>query len=310
MKYYPINESIPVRKAFGAAFLEQAKKNKKLFAVSADLAGSLSLGDFITAVPSRYLNVGVAEQSMIGVCAGLAIKDYIPFACTFGCFLTRAVDQIRQSIVHNQLKVILVGSHGGVSNAQDGASAHALEDLAIFSTFPNMAVVSISDANQMIKALPAIIKYPHSVYLRLYREPLPVFNSSKTPFKIGQANVIKSGKDLTLVSTGPMVYQCLQVAEKVKKTHSVEVIDCHTIKPIDASTVVKSAKKTKKVLTVEDHSQFGGLNAAISQTLSQHHPTKIKALAITKHSTTGSYLDVLKYHSLDQTSILKTIRQF
>jgi len=273
------------------------------------LGSSLSLDDFAAKYPQRYINCGVAEQNMVAISAGLALQGFIPFACTFGCFLTRAVDQIRQSIVQNQIKVVLVGSHGGISNAKDGPSAHAIEDLAIFRAFPDMTVIAISDANQMLKALPQIISHPKSVYLRLYREPLPVFTDKNTPFTIGKANVLKPGKDITLISTGPLAYFCLQAANQLKKTVSVEVIDCHTIKPIDKTTIINSAKKTKKVITVEDHSIYGGLGSAIAEVLSENQPVKLQRLGLTSHSTTGSYPDVLKYLKLDTDSIIKAVKK-
>jgi len=310
MKYYSLNEAIPVRKAFGQAFVAAAAKQPKLIAVTADLGSSLSLDDFAAKYPQRYINCGVAEQNMVAISAGLALQGFIPFACTFGCFLTRAVDQIRQSIVQNQIKVVLVGSHGGISNAKDGPSAHAIEDLAIFRAFPDMTVIAISDANQMLKALPQIINHPKSVYLRLYREPLPVFTDKTTPFTIGKANILKSGKDITLISCGPIVNFCLQAAEKLKKQSiSAEVIDCHTIKPIDKTTIINSVKKTKKVITVEDHSIYGGLGSAVAEVLAENQPAKLQRLGLTGHSTTGSYPDVLKYLKLDTDSIIKAVKK-
>jgi len=311
MKYYKKGEMLAVRKAFGEAFYLEAKKDKKITMVCADLGSSLTLNKFWEAFPDRFFNCGVAEQNMIGIAAGLAIQGFNSFAGSFGSFLTRSIDHVRQSIGHNNLNVKIIGSHGGISNAKDGPSAHALEDLAIFRAFPKMAVIAISDPNQMLKAMPQIVKYKTSAYIRLYREPLPVFTDKNTPFTIGKANVLKPGKDITLISCGPIVNFCLQAADKLaKQSISAEVIDCHTLKPIDTKTIVNSARKTKKVITVDDHYINGGLGSAVAEVLSENLPTPMKRIGLTDFSTTGDYLDVAKAVGIDSDSIIKAVKQF
>jgi len=236
--YYPKGSKIAIREGFGAAFYEVAKGNPNIVAVTADLGGSLKLNKFWESFPERYFNCGVAEENMIGLSAGLALMGYLPFAGTFASFLGRAMDHIRQSILHNKVNVKIVGSHGGVSNAQDGASAHAIEDIAMFRVLPNMAVVVVADANQAFKAVPAVATYPTPVYLRLYREPTPIFTDEDTPFEIGKANVLCQGKDVTIVACGAHVGFCLDWVREWKDEFSAEVIDCHTIKPLDSTMML------------------------------------------------------------------------
>lgn len=309
MKYYQIGEKVAIRKAFGEAFYEVAKDDPRLVAVSADLASSLNLTKFGQDFPGRLFICGVAEQNMIGIAAGLAIQGFVPFAGTFGCFLGRTIDHVRQSIGHNQVNVKIVGSHGGVSNAQDGPSAHALEDLAMFRALPKMAVVVVADANQVFKATKAVAEYPTSVYLRLYREPLPVFIDEAAPFVIGKANLMRKGQDVSLIACGPHVGLCLEVAAEIEKELSLEVIDCHTLSPIDQETIVGSAKKTNSVVTVEDHNINGGLGSAVAEVLSENYPTPLIRMGLTNFATSGNYQDVIKAVGIGKEDIKRTVKE-
>lgn len=307
MNYYKKGEKVAIRQAFGEALFVVAGKNDKIVALSADLAGSLTLNKFWEKYPERFFNTGVAEQNMIGVSAGLAIEGFIPFAGTFGCFLGRTIDHVRQSINHNGLNVKIVGSHGGVSNAQDGPSAHAIEDIAFFRSMPNMAIVVPADPNQTLKAVEPVTNYKTSVYLRLYREPLSVFTDESVEFTIGKAQVLKEGKDLTVISCGPHVGICLEIAEELQDKISIEVINNHTIAPIDHETIVTSVKKTGKAVTVEDHYVVGGLGSAVSEVLAEYYPAPLKRIGLTSYATTGLYQDVLKKMGIDKEGIKKTI---
>lgn len=291
--YYKIGEKIAIRTAFGEAFYNAARNNDKLVAVTADLGGSLSLNRFWTEYPDRYFNCGVAEQNMIGISAGLALTGYLPFAGTFAAFLGRAMDHIRVSIMHNKLNVKIVGSHGGISNAKDGASAHALEDIAMFRAIPNMAVIVIADSNQAYKAVKEVADYPLPAYLRLYREPLSVFTSPDTPFEIGKANVMREGTDVTVISCGQHVGFCLDWAEQLSAKFSIEVIDSHTIKPLDSITIINSAKKTGRVITVEDHFVDGGLGSAVAEALSENFPVALRRIGLKNYAPSGSYVDLI-----------------
>lgn len=292
-KFYPKGELVAIRRAFGDAFSEVANRNPKVVVVTADLGGSVNLKEFWETYPERFFNCGVAEADMIGISAGLALMGFVPFAVTFGSFMGRAMDHVRQSIGHNKVNVKIVGSHGGVSNAQDGPSAHALEDIAMMRAIPDMAVVVVTDSNQVFKAVSAVADYRTSVYLRLYREPLPVFTDEKTPFTIGKANIMRKGTDVTVVACGPHVGFCLEWAEELASEVSMEVIDCHTLKPIDTETLLASAQRTGAVVTVEDHNIHGGLGSAVAEILVEHYPTPMKRVGLTNFATSGKYVDVI-----------------
>lgn len=307
MKYYKVGEKVAIRQAFGEALIELAGKDKKIIAISADLGGSLTLDEFGAKYPDRYYNTGVAEQDMIGVAAGFALRGYHPFAGTFGSFLGRAMDHVRQSVCHNKLNVKIVGSHGGVSNAQDGPSAHALEDFAMFRALPNMLVIMPSDPNQTIKAVQSLVKHDGPAYLRLYREPLPVFTTPKTPFKIGKANLMRTGKDATIIACGPHVGMVLEIAEEINT--DLEIIDNHSLKPIDSQTIIASAKKTGAVITVEDHSVNGGLGSAVAEVLVENYPVPMQRVGLRDFATTGSYEDVLKYAGIGKRDIRNAIKK-
>lgn len=303
---YPLGDAVAVRQAFGPAFAEFAGQHPSAVVVTADLGGSVNLKEFWDVYPQRYFNCGVAEQDMIGICAGLAITGFNPFAVTFGSFLGRAMDHIRQSVGHNKLKVNIVGSHGGVSNAQDGPSAHALEDLAMFRAVPNMAVVVPSDPNQLSKALPQLAEWPTATFLRLYREPLPVFTEADAPFEIGKAIVRKPGSDVTVVACGPHVGFCLDWVQDFD--FDTEVIECHTLKPIDAETIAASARKTGAVVTVEDHSIYGGLGSAVAEVLVENAPTPMERVGMQTYARSGPYMALIDSIGLGKDSVLGAIK--
>lgn len=308
MKYYKVGEKVAIRQAFGEALTEIAQKDKKIVVVSADLGSSLTLDEFGARFPDRYYNTGVAEQNMIGVVAGFALRGYKPFAGTFGSFLGRAMDHVRQSVCHNKLNVKIVGSHGGVSNAQDGPSAHALEDIAMFRALPNMLVIMPSDPNQTIKAVKALAVHDGPGYLRLYREPLPVFTTEKTPFEIGRANIMREGRKVTVIACGPHVGMALEIAKEINV--DLEIIDSHSLNPIDSQTIIKSAKKTKAVITIEDHNVNGGLGSAVAEVLGENYPVPMYRVGLRDFATTGSYEDVINYAGIGKKDIIKAILNY
>jgi transketolase len=309
MEFYPIGEKVAIRKAFGKALLEVFRENDQVLALTGDLASSLGMDKIGEEFPERFFNVGVAEQDLIGIAAGLALQGFIPFAGTFGSFLGRTMDHVRQSVGHNGVNVKIVGSHGGVSNAKDGPSAHALEDLAMFRALPKMAVVVPADANQTLKAVAAVAAYPTSVYLRLYREPLPVFTDKNTPFEIGRADVIREGSDVSVIAVGPHVGFSLEVAAELADNIAVEVINCHTLAPIDAETIIASAKKTEAVVTVEDHNIHGGLGSAVAEVLSENLPTRMVRVALRDFAASGAYLDVINAAGIGKKDIREAIKR-
>lgn len=293
---------VAVRRAFGPAFQKLAEEDERLVAVTADLGGSVNLNDFAKAHPDRYINCGVAEQDMIGIAAGLAMTGHIPYAITFGSFLGRAMDHVRQSIGHNRLKVNVVGSHGGISNGMDGTSAHAIEDVALFRAVPSFSIVSVADANQLVPALRASLTAAEPVYLRLYREPTPVLYSEDAPFTLGKANVLREGKDVTVVAAGPHVAFCQRWAESLVGKVDVELLDSHTIRPLDADAILASARKTGRVLTVEDHLTEGGLGSAVAEMLAEQLPTPMRRMGLTGYATSGPYYELLDHVGLGQST--------
>jgi transketolase len=298
---------VAVRQGFGTAFEALAQKDERLVAITADLGGSVGLSGFGERYPSRYLNCGVAEQNMIGMCAGFAMAGYVPYAVTFGSFIGRAMDHVRQSICHNKLKVNVVGSHGGISNGKDGPSAHAIEDVAFFRSMPPFAVVVLADANQVAPALQQSIDYPAPVYLRLYREPTPVFYPKDPSFKIGTANVIQRGSDVTLIACGPHVGYCLRWMEVWSKDVSIELIDSHTVKPLDKEVILESAARTGAVVTVEDHFVNGGLGSAVAELLAEQRPTPMKRVGLPGYAATGSYYELLEHAGIGEQAVREAI---
>lgn len=300
------------RDGYGEALLELAKKNKDVVVVSADLAESLRLLDFAKKYPQRFIEVGVAEQNMAGVAAGLALEGKIPFASSFAVFSPgRNWEQIRISICYNKANVKLVSSHAGLNVGEDGATHQALEDIALMRVLPNMIVVAPCDFEETKKAVFAAAKYKGQVYIRFGREKCPEITGLKTPFVIGKANIMRFGKDVTIIACGSMVAEALKAAtELVKQKISVEVINCHTIKPIDKTTIIKSAKKTKKVISIEEHQVNGGLGSAVAEVLSQNYPVPIKIMGMPdKFGESGTGKQLLNKYNLNINGIINSVKK-
>lgn len=302
-------ELIATRQAFGEGLYEFMKKDEKIIALTADLGESLRMLKIREEMPERFLDTGVAEANMAGLAAGLALGGFTPVAGTFAVFMTRAFDHIRVQICQNNLHVVLVGSHGGVSNALDGGSAHALEDMAYMRTLPNMTIVFPADANEMKAALPAVLQARGPVYLRLYREPtslLPEYS-----FRLGKARVMREGKDVSIIATGPQVAFALDAAEKLKADGiEADVLNVHTIQPIDSEAIIASAEKTEKVVTVEDHNVNGGLGSAVAEVLGEFQPTPIKRIGVRQFGESGKYQDLIAKLGIDVKAIYETAKTF
>lgn len=303
-------ELIATRQTFGEELTALMKKQENIVALTADLGESLRMLDIREHMPDRFLDVGVAEANMAGVSAGLALVGYIPVAGTFGIFLTRAFDHIRLQICQNNLHAIMVGSHGGVSNALDGGSAHALEDLAYMRALPNMTVLFPGDAHQMRKAVRAVIAADSPMYLRLYREPTPVFTTEQDTFEIGKAIVHREGSDVSIVATGPHVAFALEAAEALgMKGVSAEIVGVHTIWPLDKDTIATSAMKTGKVVTVEDHSINGGLGSAVAEALAETAPSPMRRVGVRQFGESGNYYDLIAKLGIDSAGIVKAVQE-
>tara|TARA_R110002050_G_scaffold291910_2_gene446818 strand:+ start:1042 stop:1998 length:957 start_codon:yes stop_codon:yes gene_type:complete len=255
------------RSGFGAALLELGKTHPDVVALCADLTGSLKMDAFRDAYPNRFIQVGIAEANMIGMAAGLAIGGKIPFTGTFANFSTgRVYDQIRQSIAYSGMNVKICASHAGLTLGEDGATHQILEDIGLMRMLPGMTVISPCDFNQTKAATIAIADFQGPVYLRFGRPKVPNFTDPNQEFIIGKAQVLKEGSDLTIAATGHMVWKSIEAAKELKNLGiDAEVINVHTIKPLDEATLLKSIKKTGAIVSVEEHQKFGGLGERIAQ---------------------------------------------
>jgi transketolase len=300
------------RDGFGEALLSLAKKNKNIVIVSADLAESTRVSGFAKKYPTRFIEVGVAEQNMISVAAGLALSGKVAIASSFAVFSPgRNWDQLRVSVCYSQANVKIIGSHTGLGAGEDGASHQALEDIAITRCLPNLVVIAPADYNEAKKALVAAITHQGPVYLRLTRQNTPVFTNEKNLFKIGQADVLKKGQDVTLIACGPMVYEALEVAKKLASENiNAEVINCHTIKPLDKKTILASVKKTKKVVTIEDHQIHGGMGSAVAEMLAENFPVPMKIMGVNDtFGESGRPEELYKKYDLSQEHIISNIKK-
>lgn len=270
------------RSGFGAGLMRLGEEEPRVVALCADLQGSLKMDAFIGAHPERYVECGIAEANMIGVAAGLANDGFIPFAGTFAAFATgRVYDQIRQSVAYSCKNVKIAASHAGITLGEDGATHQILEDIGLMRMLPNMAVVVPCDYNQTLQATLAVARHQGPVYLRFGRPSVPVFTPADEPFELGKAQRLLTGEDVTLFACGHMVWEALEAAYALgEEGISAEVINLHTIKPLDESAVVESASRTGAVVTCEEHMRFGGMGEAVSGVLARHCPTVQEWVAV------------------------------
>lgn len=309
-------EKKSTRAGFGDALLALAKSNKNIVVVSADLAESTRVQKFGQKYPQRFIEVGVAEQNAMGVSAGLALSGKIPFLASFAVFSPgRNWDQLRVSVCYSKANVKIVSTHSGLSVGEDGATHQALEDLAITRVLPNLTVIAPADYNEAVAATKAIAKHQGPVYLRLTRPNSPVFMKANKPLQIGKAEVLYKGKDVTIVACGPIIYEALQAAAILaKRKIKVEVINCPTIKPLDQNTILRSVKKTKKLITLEDHQKAGGLGSAITEMLAEKFPVKTIIMGVDNtFGESGTVEQLWDKYGLSQkhiiTNVLKILKK-
>lgn len=267
----------PIRKGFGRGLLAAGQKNEDVVAACADLTGSTAMDLFAKEFPDRFIEIGVAEQNLVTVGSGLAAMGKIPFVSSYAAFSPgRNWEQIRTTICLNDRPVRIVGSHAGVSVGPDGATHQMLEDIALMRVLPNMVVVAPADSVEAEKATLALAEDKRPAYLRLAREATPILTTSRTPFELGKAYVLREGTDISLMATGTMTYQALVAAEILAKDGiSAEVVHVPTIKPLDEKTIIASARKTKHVVTAEEAQAIGGFGAAVAELLSEKLPTPV-----------------------------------
>lgn len=296
-------DKIPTRDGFGKALVEIGKENKKIVMVSADLEDATRAEYFRDAYPDRFFTVGIAEQDMVGMAAGLAKTGFTAFVNSFAVFLTnRAYDMLRMDVCYNNTNVKVVCTHAGITVGEDGASAQSLEDIALMRVLPNMTVIIPVDAIEAAKATKAIAEKDGPMYLRTSRSPFPILTDESTPFEIGKANVLRVGKDVTLIGCGITVSESLNAAEKLSK-EGIEamVINLHTIKPIDVNMIVDAARKTGAIVTSEEHQIYAGVGSAVAEVVAQNCPVPMEFVAIKDCFGESGTPDELmaKYHLKD-----------
>jgi transketolase len=312
MKKYTYTEKKDTRSGFGAGLLEAGRKNEHVVGLCADLIGSLKMGDFQKEFPERFFQVGIAEANMIGIAAGMTIGGKIPYTGTFANFSTgRVYDQIRQSVAYSGKNVKICASHAGLTLGEDGATHQILEDIGLMKMLPGMTVINPCDYNQTKAATMAIADHEGPVYLRFGRPSVPVFTDPDQKFEIGKAWMVNEGKDVTIIATGHLVWEAIQAGEKLAEMGiDAEIINIHTIKPLDEEAVLRSVAKTGCVVTAEEHNRIGGLGDSVAQVLVKHHPAPQEFVAVNdSFGESGTPEQLMKKYGLDSEHIVSAVQK-
>ena len=300
------------RSGFGAGLTELGKNNKNVVALCADLTGSLKMNDFKDNHPDRFFQIGIAEANMIGIAAGMTIGGKIPFTGTFANFSTsRVYDQIRQSVAYSNKNVKICASHAGLTLGEDGATHQVLEDIGMMKMLPHMTVINTCDFNQTKAATIAIAEHVGPVYLRFGRPKVPNFTNENQKFEIGKAVTLEEGNDLTIIATGHLVWEAIEACKALKEINiNAEVINIHTIKPLDRDAIIKSVKKTKCVVTAEEHMLNGGLGESIAQLLSRELPTPLEMVGVNDtFGESGTPRQLMEKYGLTSSDIVKASKK-
>lgn len=312
MKKYTYTEKKDTRSGFGVGLLEAGQKNPNVVALCADLVGSLKMDAFIKEFPERFVQVGIAEANMIGIAAGLAIGGKVPFTGTFANFSTgRVYDQIRQSVAYSDKNVKICASHAGLTLGEDGATHQILEDLGMMKMLPGMTVINPCDYNQTKAATLAIAEYEGPVYLRFGRPVIPVFTDPDQKFEIGKAWMVNEGTDVSIFATGHLVWKAIEAGEKLAEMGiDAEIINIHTIKPLDEEAILKSVAKTGCVVSAEEHNRLGGLGDSIAQLLAKNNPTPQEYVAVDdSFGESGTPDQLMKKYGLDSDNIVEAVKK-
>lgn len=299
-------EKLSLRDFYGKKLVELGEENKKIVALDADLSGSTKTSFFAEKFPERFFDMGIAESDMIGTAVGLSLLGFIPFVSTFAVFGTgRCYDQIRQSVCISKTNVKIVVTHGGITVGEDGATHQMVEDIALMTSLPNMKVYVPADAYQTRALIEYVAKVDGPCFVRLSREKFPIVYEENKKFDFSKADVLRNGEDLTFVATGLMVHNCLKAAEILEEMGvNAEVINVCSIKPIDKETLIKSARKTNLLITVEEHSVINGLGAQVLSAISEDSPVPLKKIGIEdRFGISGKPDELLEYFGLDSKSI-------
>jgi transketolase len=297
---------IPCRTAITETLVEEGRKNKNLFVVTSDARGSVTLEKFADELPEQFVEVGIAEQNAVGISAGLALSGKNVFVCGPACFYSaRALEQVKVDVAYSKANVKIIGVSGGVSYGALGSTHHSLHDVAVMRTFPGMNVYLPSDQFQSAWLTRHLSASEESAYVRVGRNAVPDVYSEKDTFERGKAKILRTGRDIAIIATGETVYHALKAADKLEEEGiSVTVIDMFTLKPLDTNAIIEAARNTRCILSVEEHSIFGGLGAAITEITSMHHPIRVRILGIPDEDAVhGRPLEIFEYYELDMNGI-------
>ena len=301
------------RKSFTETLLELARQDKDIVAVTTDARGSVTLGDFADQLPLQFVECGIAEQNAVGISAGLAHSGKKVFCCGPACFyVARSLEQVKVDLAYSQNPVKILGVSGGVAYGALGATHHSLHDIAVLRTFPGMNIVLPVDARQTAKLVKLLVDYPEPVYVRVGRAAVPdVYQNDDFDFQLGKANMLMDGTDLTIIGTGETVYHALKAGRLLKeKGIHARVLDMASIKPCDTEAVIKAAKDTGKIITVEEHSRFGGLGAMVAEIIAER-PVPMKIIGIPDENVVhGTSTEIFHHYGLDAEGIVKTVQNF
>ena len=309
---FTYTEKKDTRSGFGAGLAELADKNPNVMALCADLIGSLKMERFIEKAPERFVQTGIAEANMMGIAAGLATAGKIPFAGTFANFATsRVLDQVRQSIAYSNKNVKIAASHAGLTLGEDGATHQVLEDIGQMKMLPGMVVINPCDYNQTKQATLAAAEYEGPVYLRFGRPVVPVFIPEDMPFEIGKGILLQEGTDVTIVATGHLVWESLLAADELEKQGiSCEIINIHTIKPLDEEIILKTEKKTGKIVTAEEHNYLGGLGESVAGMLARKRPTPQEFVAVQDtFGESGTPAELMHKYKIDSFAVIEAVKR-
>lgn len=299
---------IPTRDGFGDAVVELAKHNENIYVIDCDISKSCKTTKYAKTFPERHINVGIAEQNAAGVAAGLATMGKIPFVSTYAAFGSmRMCEQVRTSICYTGLNVKIACSHGGLTPGSDGPTHQAIEDMGIYRSIPGIAVIMPADYNATKKLVAKAAEFYGPVYLRFTRDPLPVYYGEDEEFEIGKGKVLKQGKDVTIIAIGDLLHQSIEAAEILEKRGiGVELIDMHTLKPLDVELVKATLQKTGKIVTVEDHNYLNGLGSAVAEVIAEEGRGILRRVGLKdRFAESGEYYQLLKKYEMDAAHIIK-----
>lgn len=312
MKKYTYTDKKDTRSGFGAGLLEVGRKKENVVALCADLVGSLKMNDFIKEFPERFFQVGIAEANMMGIAAGLTIGGKIPYTGTFANFSTgRVYDQVRQSIAYSGKNVKICASHAGLTLGEDGATHQILEDIGMMKMLPGMTVINPCDYNQTKAATIAIADHDGPVYLRFGRPVVPIFTDPDQKFEIGKAWMVNEGSDVSIFATGHLVWEAIQAGEQLAEMGiDAEIINIHTIKPLDEEAILKSVAKTKCAVTAEEHNRLGGLGDSVAQVLIKNNPVPQEYVAVNdSFGESGTPAQLMEKYGLNAANIVSAVQR-